>query len=70
MKENLLKNDDPCKNKDMIILTLNAILEFIFEGFKKDAQLANMLVKTTKLLNHIFETLKSLIENYNSKYGL
>ena len=29
-----------------------------------------MLVKTTKLMNHIFDTLKSIIEEYNSEKGL
>jgi len=70
LKVNILRCEDPCQNKDIIIMTLNAILEFIFEGFKKDAQLANMLVKTTKLMNHIFDTLKAIIEEYNSEKGL
>ena len=70
MKEKVLRCDDPCRSKDMIVLTLNAIIEFIFEGFKKDAQLANMLVKTTKLLSHIFDTLRSIIDEYNSEKGL
>ena len=49
------------------MLALNSIIEFIFEGFKRDAQLANMLVKTTKLMSHIFDTLKSVIDNFNAE---
>ena len=52
--KNVLRTNNPCANKDMIVLVVNAILEFIFEGFKRDAQLANMLVKTTKLMNNVF----------------
>lgn len=63
----MLRVENPCKFKDVILLALNSILEFIFEGFKRDAQLANMLVKTTKLMNHIFDTLKSVISNYNEQ---
>jgi hypothetical protein len=29
-----------------------------------------MLVKTTKLLNHVFDTLKEIIDQYNSEDGL
>jgi hypothetical protein len=37
LKVTVLRNENPCQNKDIVIMTLNAILEFIFEGFKKDA---------------------------------
>ena len=47
-------------------MSLNSIIEFIFEGFKRDVQLANMLAKTTKLLSYIFDTLKTVIDLYNS----
>ena len=50
----------------MVILALNSIIEFIFEGFKRDAQLANMLVKTTKLMNNIFETLTWIIDSFSN----
>ncbi len=70
LKTTILRFENPCQNKDIIIMTLNSIVEFIVEGFKKDAQLANMLVKTTKLMNHIFDTLKAIIEEYNSDKGL
>lgn len=50
----------------MIMLVLNSILEFIFEGFKRDAQIANMLIKTTKLMTNIFDTLKTVINQFNT----
>jgi hypothetical protein len=37
LKDTILRVEDPCKNKDIIIMALNSILEFIFEGFKRDA---------------------------------
>lgn len=67
LKETILRLEDPCKAKDTILMTLNAVIEFIFEGFKRDAQLANMLVKTTKLMNHVFDTLREIIDNYNNE---
>ena len=39
----------------MVYLALNSIMEFIFEAFKRDQQLANLLVKTTKLMPNLFE---------------
>jgi hypothetical protein len=48
-------------------MALNSIIEFIFEGFKKDVQIANMLAKTTKLLSHVFDTLKYVIDSYNAE---
>ena len=67
LRESHLRLDDPCKNKDIIIMALNSIIEFIFEGFKKDVQIANMLAKTTKLLSHVFDTLKYVIDSYNAE---
>lgn len=46
----------------MVILAANAIIELIFEAFKRDSQLANMLVKTTKLLGNLFDCLKEVID--------
>jgi len=37
LKHSSLRYEDPCLNKDMILLSLNSTLEFIFEGFKRDA---------------------------------
>jgi hypothetical protein len=37
IKQSSLRFEDPCLNKDMILLSLNSTLEFIFEGFKRDA---------------------------------
>jgi len=31
-------------------MSLNNVIEFIFQAMKKDAQLSNLLVKTTKLI--------------------
>ena len=65
MKSSILRDYDNGQ-KDMVILALNSIIEFVFEGFKRDAQLANMLVKTTKLMNNIFETLTFIIDSFNN----
>lgn len=65
LKQTHLRVEDPCSYKDLMLMSLNAIIEFIFEGFKRDVQLANMLAKTTKLLSHVFETFKSVIDLYN-----
>ena len=35
-------------------MCLNSILDFLFEAFKRDAQLAALLVKTTKLMDSVF----------------
>jgi hypothetical protein len=37
MTDAVLIVDDTRSSKDMIILVLNAVIEFIFEGFKRDA---------------------------------
>jgi|LakMenEpi03Aug12_release.lakeMendotaPanAssembly.Ray.scaffolds.fasta_scaffold3695312_1 hypothetical protein len=44
-------------------MSINSIYEFLFEAFKKDAQLAALLVKTTKLLPKVFETLSYTLDN-------
>lgn len=44
-------------------MSINSIYEFLFEALKKDAQLAALLVKTTKLLPKIFETLSYTLDN-------
>ena len=44
-------------------MSINSIFEFLFEAFKKDAQLAALLVKTTKLLPKVFETLTYTLDN-------
>lgn len=66
-RERFLRWEVPTAHyKDPVIMALNAIIEFVFEAFKRDAQLANMLAKTTKLLSHVLDTLKSVIDLYNS----
>ena len=42
---------------DLIYMALNSILEFLFEAFKRDSQLAGLLVKTTRLLPSVFSLL-------------
>ena len=66
-KQEILILDNPTEFHDMIYLSLNSILEFIFEAFKRDAQLANLLVKTTKLMSSVFEILKFTVDTYNQK---
>lgn len=45
---------DPCTHLDLVYMTLNSILDFLFEAFKRDSQLAALLVKTTKLMQSVF----------------
>lgn len=44
-------------------MTLNSVIEFIFEAFKRDSQLANLLVKTTKLLPAVFDIVRQTLDN-------
>jgi len=44
-------------------MTINSICEFIFEAFKRDSQLAALLVKTTKLLPSLFDLLTNTLDN-------
>ena len=46
----LVRSADPCENLDLVYMSLNSILDFLFEAFKRDSQLAALLVKTTKLM--------------------
>jgi len=36
--------------QDLVYMCMNTVLEFIFQAMKRDSQLANLLVKTTKLM--------------------
>jgi len=63
LKQSHLRQEDPCHHEDMVVLSANAIIELIFEAFKRDSQLANMLVKTTKLLNNLFDCLKEVVDH-------
>jgi hypothetical protein len=36
LKQTHLRVEDPCRNKDIMLMSLNSIIEFIFEGFKRD----------------------------------
>ena len=49
-----MRSFDPCENLDMVYMSLNSILDFLFEAFKRDSQLAALLVKTTKLMQSVF----------------
>lgn len=60
----LLNFADPCQNLDMVYMTLNSILDFLFSAFKRDAQLAALLVKTTKLMQSVFFLLQHTLDNY------
>ena len=62
LQRSLLRGEDPCRREDTVLLALNAILELVFEGFKRDSQLANLLVKTTKLMSNVFDALRALID--------
>ena len=45
-------------------MSLNSILDFLFEAFKRDSQLAGLLVKTTKLMQSIFQLIVSTLDRY------
>lgn len=47
-------------------MAANSIIEFIFEAFKKDSQLASLLVKTTRLLPSVFSLLTYTLDNVSS----
>ncbi len=48
-------------------MALNSICEFLFEAFKRDSQLAGLLVKTTKLLPSIFNLLQMSMDSVEEK---
>jgi hypothetical protein len=48
-------------------MSLNSVLDFIFQAMKKDSQLANLLVKTTKLMPAVFDVLKLTVNNVQSE---
>ncbi|CDW71951.1 UNKNOWN [Stylonychia lemnae] len=66
-KSKLLQFSDPTAQYDQIFLCITSIMEFIFESFKRDQQLANLLVKTTKLLGNVFDLTQKTIDGYNSQ---
>lgn len=51
---------------DQVYMTLNSIIEFIFEAFKRDGQLAGLLVKTTKLLPTLLSLMTFTLDNVSS----
>lgn len=50
----------------MVYMSLNSILDFLFEAFKRDSQLAALLVKTTKLMQSVFYLLQHTLDRYRS----
>jgi hypothetical protein len=46
-------------------MSLNSILDFLFSAFKRDSQLAALLVKTTKLMQSVFSLIYQTIDNEN-----
>ena len=51
---------------DQVYMTINSLIEFIFEAFKRDSQLAALLVKTTKLLPTVFALLTFTLDNVSN----
>lgn len=45
-------------------MALNSILDFLFEAFKRDSQLAALLVKTTKLMQSVFFLVLHTLDNF------
>ena len=60
----LINFQDPCATLDMVFMTINSILDFLFEAFKRDSQLAALLVKTTKLMPSVFFLIQHTLANY------
>jgi hypothetical protein len=60
----LVKFQNPCQNLDMVYMNLNSILDFLFEAFKRDSQLAALLVKTTKLMQSVFYLIQNTLDKY------
>ena len=60
----ILNLRDPCQSLDLVYMSLNSILDFLFEAFKRDSQLAALLVKTTKLMQSVFFLIKHTLDNY------
>ena len=48
---------------ELIYLSLNTNLDFLFSAMKNDAQLAAMLIKTTPLLPKVFSLMKTIINS-------
>lgn len=50
-------------------MTLNTAIEFVFQAMKKDAQLANLLVKTTKLIPALFAVMRQTLDTQTELQG-
>lgn len=57
---------DPCTNLDLVYMSVNSILDFLFEAFKRDSQLAGLLVKTTKLMQSVFFLLSHTLDRFRN----
>jgi hypothetical protein len=64
LKDKILRVEVSCSNKDMVLMTLNSVIEPCLKTLR-DAQLVKMLIKTTKLLPNAFETLRQIIDSMN-----
>lgn len=70
MRGNFINNDqylmikDPCEFLDMAYMSINQILDLLFEAFKRDSQLAALLIKTTKLMDSIFLLIKNTLDQH------
>lgn len=60
----VLNYQDPCHSLDLVYMCLNSILDFLFEAFKRDSQLAALLVKTTKLMQSTFFLIQHTLDNF------
>jgi len=60
----ILNLRDPCQSLALVYMSINSILDFLFEAFKRDSQLAALLVKTTKLMQSVFFLVKHTLDNY------
>lgn len=63
-RSGMLSYKDPCQSLDLVYMSLNAILDFLFEALKRDSQLAALLVKTTKLMQRVFFLIKHSLDNH------
>jgi hypothetical protein len=58
----LIRVADPCEKLDLVYMSLNSILDFLFEAFKRDSQLAALLVKTTRLMDSVFHLIRYTLD--------
>jgi hypothetical protein len=60
----ILNYPNPIQNMDLVYTSINSTLDFLFEAFKRDSQLAALLVKTTKIMESCFFLITDTLDKY------